>query len=104
MELLLKNVDKPSVYLRALAASSLWALLTNNQKVSLILLFGRLFVNAPKRRHKNYDLVWNYNCNIKNNLRIEIGCCQQPTFQALSPNKLRGNKLVFLALGQEYSC
>ena len=36
VELLLKNVDKPSVYLRALAASALWALLTNNQKVRLM--------------------------------------------------------------------
>jgi hypothetical protein len=34
VELLLKSVEKPSVYQRALAASALWALLTNNQKVS----------------------------------------------------------------------
>ena len=33
VELLLRSVDKPSVYIRSLAASALWALLTNNQKV-----------------------------------------------------------------------
>lgn len=33
VELLLRSADKPSVYVRCLAASALWALLTNNQKV-----------------------------------------------------------------------
>ena len=35
VDIVLKNVEKPSIYQRALAASALWALLTQNQKVSL---------------------------------------------------------------------